>query len=65
VILLRDAQATGGYAKIAVVARVEMDRLGQMMPGDTIRFQRVDRQTALNLLRKKTQRLNEIRDMLK
>jgi antagonist of KipI len=65
VILLRDAQATGGYAKIAVVARVEMDRLGQMMPGDTIRFQRVDRQTALNLLRKETQRLNEIRDILK
>jgi biotin-dependent carboxylase-like uncharacterized protein len=65
VILLRDAQATGGYAKIAVVARVEMDRLGQMMPGDTIRFQRVDRQTALNLLREETQRLNEIRDILK
>jgi len=65
VILLRDGQATGGYAKIAVVARVEMDRLGQMMPGDTIRFQRVDRQTALNLLHKETQRLNEIRDILK
>ena len=65
VILLRDAQATGGYAKIAVVARVEMDRLGQMMPGDTIRFQRVDRQTALNLLCEETQRLNEIKDILK
>ncbi len=65
VILLRDAQATGGYAKIAIVARVEMDPLGQMMPGDVIRFQRIDRQMGLDLLYEETQRLNRIRDFLK
>ena len=65
VILLRDAQATGGYAKIAIVARVEMDFLGQMMPGNTIRFQRIDRQKALELLHEETQRLNRIRDHLR
>jgi len=65
VILLRDAQATGGYAKIAIVARVEMDSLGQMMPGDTIRFQRIDRQRALDLLSEETQRLTRMRDFLK
>ena len=65
IVLLRDAQVTGGYAKIAIVARVEMDSLGQMMPGDTIRFQRIDRQKALGLLYEETQRLNRIRDLLK
>ncbi|MCK5552145.1 MAG: hypothetical protein KAJ09_03300, partial [Deltaproteobacteria bacterium] len=65
IVLLRDAQVTGGYAKIALVARVEMDFLGQMMPGDTIRFQRVDRQTALDLLYEETQRLDRIRDLIK
>jgi biotin-dependent carboxylase-like uncharacterized protein len=65
IVLLRDAQVTGGYAKIAIVARVEMDSLGQMMPGDTIRFQRIDRQKALDLLYEETQRLNRIRDLLK
>lgn len=65
VILLRDAQATGGYAKIAIVARVEIDYLGQMVPGDTIRFQRIDRQRALDLLYEENQRLNRIRDLLK
>jgi len=65
IILLRDAQVTGGYAKIAIVARVEMDFLGQMMPGDTIRFQRVDRQTALNLLYEEAHRLDKLRELLR
>ena len=65
IILLRDAQVTGGYAKIAVVARVEMDSLGQMMPGDTIRFQCIDRQTALDLLREEAQRLDKVKELLR
>jgi biotin-dependent carboxylase-like uncharacterized protein len=65
IILLRDAQVTGGYAKIAVVARVEMDFLGQMMPGDTIRFQRVDRRTALDLLQEEAQRLDKVKELLR
>jgi antagonist of KipI len=65
VILLRDAQATGGYAKIAIVARVEMDFLGQMVPGDTIRFQRIDRQRALDLLHGEAEGLKRIRDLLR
>jgi biotin-dependent carboxylase-like uncharacterized protein len=65
IVLLRDAQVTGGYAKIAVVARVEMDFLGQMMPGDTIRFQRVERQIALDLLCEEAHRLDELRAILR
>ncbi|MFQ6078004.1 MAG: biotin-dependent carboxyltransferase family protein [Thermodesulfobacteriota bacterium] len=65
VILLRDAQVTGGYAKIAIVSRVEMDFLGQMMPGDTIRFQRIDLQTAIDLLYEETHCLDKLRDLLR
>jgi allophanate hydrolase subunit 2 len=64
IVLLRDSQVTGGYAKIAVVARVEMDFLGQVMPGDTIRFQRVDRRTALELLREEAARLSTLRHLI-
>jgi len=65
IILLRDAQVTGGYAKIAMVARVEMDSLGQMMPGDTIHFQCIDRQTAVDLLMEAKGRLDELRGLLR
>jgi len=65
VILLRDAQGTGGYAKIAIVAQIEMDFLGQMMPGDTIRFQGIERQTALNLLHEEADRLDKLRELLR
>ncbi|NIO12266.1 MAG: hypothetical protein GTO40_31305, partial [Deltaproteobacteria bacterium] len=65
IILLRDAQVTGGYAKIAIVARADMDRLGQMMPGDEIRFQRISRQTAIDLLMEERRRLDEVRELLR
>jgi len=50
ILLHRDAQVTGGYAKIALLCRADMDRAGQLCPGDKIRFQFVDRQTALSML---------------
>lgn len=65
IILLRDAQVTGGYDKIAMVARVEMDSLGQMVPGDTIHFQCIDRQTAIDLLMEQKRSLDELRGLLR
>jgi len=65
IIMLRDAQVTGGYAKIAIVARVDMDRLGQMMPGDEIRFRRISRQTSIDLLMEAKRCLDELRGLLK
>jgi biotin-dependent carboxylase-like uncharacterized protein len=50
ILLHRDAQVTGGYAKIALLCRADIDRAGQLCPGDKIRFQFVDRQTALSML---------------
>ncbi|MCC5972904.1 MAG: biotin-dependent carboxyltransferase family protein [Rubellimicrobium sp.] len=36
IVLLADAQTTGGYAKIATVIRADLPRLARMMPGDTL-----------------------------
>jgi antagonist of KipI len=41
IILMRDAQTTGGYPKIAVVTTPDVSRLGQAKPRDRIRFSRV------------------------
>jgi biotin-dependent carboxylase-like uncharacterized protein len=41
IILLRDAQTTGGYPKIAVITTPDVSRLGQAKPRDRIRFSEV------------------------
>lgn len=38
IILMKDAQTSGGYRRIAVVITDQMDRLAQCRPGDRIRF---------------------------
>ena len=38
ILLMRDAQTTGGYPRIAVVLPEELDRLAQLKPGEKIRF---------------------------
>ncbi|MCB0685605.1 MAG: biotin-dependent carboxyltransferase family protein [Saprospiraceae bacterium] len=38
IILMADAQTTGGYPRIGVVRSADLDILGQKKPGDTIRF---------------------------
>ncbi len=39
--LLADHQVTGGYPIVAVVATVDLPRLGQLLPGGTVRFTEV------------------------
>jgi KipI family sensor histidine kinase inhibitor len=41
IILMQDAQTTGGYAKIAVVILADLPRLGRLQPGDRVRFEQV------------------------
>lgn len=38
IVMLADAQTTGGYPKIAYVATVDMPILAQLRPGDRVRF---------------------------
>jgi biotin-dependent carboxylase-like uncharacterized protein len=40
-VLMADRQPTGGYPKIAHVARVDISRLAQLRPGETCRFRAV------------------------
>jgi len=41
IVLMADAQTTGGYPKIATVTTPDVSRLGQAKPGDKIRFGKV------------------------
>jgi allophanate hydrolase subunit 2 len=41
IILLADRQTTGGYPKIATVISADLPALGQMRPGDRMRFEAV------------------------
>ena len=50
IILLADAQTTGGYYRIANVISADMDRLAQMKPGDEIKFELTDMETAYSIL---------------
>jgi antagonist of KipI len=42
IILGVDGQTIGGYPKIAHVVDADLDRVGQLRPGQTVRFERVD-----------------------
>ena len=42
IVLLADAQSTGGYSKIGAVISRDQDLLAQAKPGDKIKFQRID-----------------------
>ncbi|MGF6535062.1 antagonist of KipI [Paraburkholderia sp. GAS206C] len=50
IILMADRQTTGGYPKIGHVCAVDLPRLAQKMPGETIRLTLVDLGTAQRLM---------------
>jgi allophanate hydrolase subunit 2 len=52
VILFVEQQTTGGYPKIANVISADIPSLGQLRPGDEIRFERVEIAEARRLLRR-------------
>ncbi|MCX8253384.1 MAG: hypothetical protein OTI36_05315, partial [Beijerinckiaceae bacterium] len=49
-VLMADRQPTGGYAKIAHVARADIGRLAQLRPGESCRFARIDAEAARTTL---------------
>ena len=63
-IILLAEQTVGGYTKIATVISVDLSRLAQATPGDTIRFEEVDLETAHILFRKREELLLRIEDEL-
>ncbi|MGW8121871.1 5-oxoprolinase subunit C family protein [Roseivirga echinicomitans] len=42
IVLMADAQTTGGYPRIANVSSADLDRLAQFKPGDTVRFELIN-----------------------
>ena len=42
IIMMADRQTTGGYTKIATVITSDINIVGQLKPGDSIRFKSID-----------------------
>jgi len=63
-IILLTEQTVGGYSKIATVISCDIFRVAQAMPGDRIRFEAVDIQTAHRLYREHESLMAEIREYL-
>lgn len=51
IILFVEQQTTGGYPRLAVVIAADLFRLGQLRPGDDVRFRLVALEEALRLVR--------------
>ncbi len=52
-LLMADAQTTGGYARIAQVVSADRPLLGQIRPGDRVRFWQIDPDSAAEALKAK------------
>jgi antagonist of KipI len=59
IVLLVDAQPTGGYPVVAVVAAVDRPRLGQLAPGMPVRLEPVDEAAARRLAAARRQSVAE------
>ncbi|SFK20894.1 antagonist of KipI [Halobacillus dabanensis] len=50
ILLLADRQTTGGYPKIGQVASVDLPRIAQMRPGESLTFEQISHDAAQRLL---------------
>lgn len=64
IILLSDRQTTGGYAKIACVATVDLTKLAQCKTDDKIRFKAISVERAQKLLKDEVRELDEMRKII-
>ena len=60
IILFVEHQTTGGYPKIANVCSVDMHRVGQLRPRDTVRFELVTFEAADLLYRERQEAINRL-----
>lgn len=61
IIMLWDAQVSGGYTKIANVISADLDGLAQVMPGEKLRFSAVSLEAAHRALREERDQLGRVR----
>jgi 5-oxoprolinase (ATP-hydrolysing) subunit C len=64
-ILGPDGPTIGGYPKLAHVASIDLDRLGQLRPGDQVQFEPVEVEEARHLLVTKRIELRKLADLLR
>ena len=63
-IILMVEQTVGGYAKIVTVISVDLPRVAQATPGDTIHFERVSLETAHALYQDQQKKMEELKNLL-
>jgi antagonist of KipI len=64
IVLMADRQTTGGYPKIAQVITVDLPVLGQVKPGEKIRFKEVSLEEAQKLLRLQEQKIQLVKQAI-
>ncbi|MGB3290196.1 MAG: biotin-dependent carboxyltransferase family protein [Burkholderiaceae bacterium] len=64
IVLMADRQTTGGYAKIAHVASVDLPAIAQCMPGDTLRFTPIELEQAQDLDAQREAAFEQLRQAL-
>lgn len=64
IIMMKDAQTTGGYVKIANVISADLPKLAQLKPGGKLSFEKVELSKAHELLKDINEILNKIREEL-
>jgi allophanate hydrolase subunit 2 len=60
IILGVDGQTIGGYPKIAQVIAADLDRIGQLRPGQAVRFARVTMDEAEEAYRDRDRKLRDV-----
>lgn len=65
IILMSDRQPTGGYPKLGQVAFIDLPKLAQKKPGDSIQFQRISLDDAYSLKKRYEKKLRLLKMFLK
>ena len=65
IVMLADRQTTGGYAKIGVVARVDVPKIAQTRPGGKLRFKVISVEEAQKELRKREAMFKGLKEFMK
>ncbi|MBW1697639.1 MAG: biotin-dependent carboxyltransferase family protein [Deltaproteobacteria bacterium] len=64
IVMMMDAQTTGGYTKIATVISADLNILAQMLPGRRLRFRKITIQEAHSIFRNEAARWRRLEEEL-
>jgi antagonist of KipI len=65
IILMADAQTTGGYPRIARVCSADMSKLAQKRPGEKIRFCQINEEESLQRNNEQKRNINKLKTVIK